>query len=158
LGAFLVGLIAQSSLLIVALAAYRLSVPPKVLGQLAGLGAGALLGSSAFELVPEAQASLGNIELGVWLLVGAAVYVVADTVIERRLGDSGAMGIVVGNINDALPESLIFGIQIGGGLGLSLSFVASVWVSNIPQVLPPAADLRRQGWRPGRQALLWGTV
>jgi ZIP family zinc transporter len=156
--AFLVGALAQSSLLIVALVAYRLSVPDRIVGQLAGLGAGALLGAAAFQLVPEAQDSLGSLEISIWLLIGAAVYVIADKIIEKRFGDSGAMGIVVGNINDALPESLIFGIQLGSGLVLSPTLAVSVWVSNIPQVLPPAADLREQGWPARRQVMLWGTV
>lgn len=158
LEAFLVGSLAQSSLFLMGLLVYAIKVPSKVVGQLAGFGAGALLGAAAFDLVPEAQASLDNLEIGIWLLVGATVFVVADRIIERRFGDSGAMGIVVGNVNDALPESLIFGIQLGGGMALSLPFVASVWISNIPQVMPPAADLAASGWKMGKQALLWGTV
>ena len=82
--------------------------------------------------MPEAQVSLDNLEVDFWLLVGAMVFVIADRMIERRFGDSGSMGIVVGNINDALPESLIFGLQLGGGLVLSLPFVASVWILQHP--------------------------
>jgi len=158
LEAFLVGAVAQSSLLITGLLVYAISLPSNVVGQLAGFGAGALLGAAAFQLVPEAEASLDSLEIGIWLLVGGAVFAIADRIIERRFGESGAMGIVVGNINDALPESLIFGIQLGAGLTLSLPFVAAVWVSNIPQVMPPAADLAAAGWKRGRQAILWGTV
>ncbi len=158
LEAVLVGAIAQSSLLLAGLLVYVIALPSNVVGQLAGFGAGALLGAAAFQLVPEAQVSLDNLEVGLWLLIGGTVFVVADRIIERRLGDSGAMGIVVGNVNDALPESLIFGIQLGGGLALSLPFVAAVWVSNIPQVLPPAADLAAAGWTKAKQAALWGSV
>ena len=107
LEAFVVGALAQSSLILSGLLVYRFRMPPRAVGQLAGFGAGALLGAAAFDLVPEAQ-SLANLEIAMWLLVGGAVYVVADQIIERRLSDtgggSGAMGIVVGNINDALPE------------------------------------------------------
>jgi ZIP family zinc transporter len=156
--ALVIGAIAQSSLLLTAMLVYVVKLPTKFVGQLAGLGAGALIGSAAFELVPEALISLSNPEIGIWLLLGAAVYVVADTLVERKFGDSGAMGIVVGNINDALPESLIFGIQLGAGLVLSVPFVAAVWVSNIPQVIPPAADLAEGGWSRAKQAALWGTV
>jgi ZIP family zinc transporter len=158
LEAFLVGSLAQSSLFLVGLLVYAFTLPTKLVGQMAGFGAGALLGAAAFDLVPEAQVSLDNLEVGFWLLVGAMVFVIADRIIERRFGDSGSMGIVVGNINDALPESLIFGLQLGGGLVLSLPFVASVWISNIPQVIPPAADLASAGWARSKQALLWGAV
>jgi ZIP family zinc transporter len=156
--AFIVGALAQSSLLIAGLIVYRLTLPTRFVGQLAGLGAGALLGAAAFQLVPEALVSLENWEVGLWLLVGGSVFVIADRIIERRFGESGAMGIVVGNVNDALPESLIFGIQLGGGLVLSLPFVVAVWVSNIPQALPPAADLAASGWTRGKQTAMWGAV
>jgi hypothetical protein len=106
-----------------------------VVGQIAGFGAGELLGAAVFELIPEANL-LSNWEIGIWMLVGGSVYVVADRAIDRRSGkSSGAMGIVVGNVNDALPESVIFGIQLGSGLALSAGFVGAVWVSNIPQAL-----------------------
>jgi len=156
--AMVVGSLAQSSLLITGLLVYAFTLPAKVVGQLAGFGAGALIGAASFQLVPEALESLDSLEIGIWLLLGGAVFVVADTIIDRRFGESGAMGIVVGNINDALPESLIFGIQLGAGMVLSLPFVAAVWISNIPQVIPPAADLAASGWARRKQATLWGTV
>jgi len=158
LDALIVGALAQSSLLIAGLAVYTFTLPERLVGQLAGLGAGALLGAAAFQLVPEAQASLSNLEVTLWLLVGGSVFIAADRIIERRFGDAGAMGIVVGNVNDALPESLIFGIQLGSGLVLSWPFVVAVWVSNIPQALPPAAAMAKDGWTRSRQGLLWGSV
>jgi ZIP family zinc transporter len=156
--AFLIGLAAQSSLLLTALVVYRVTFRERLVGQMAGLGAGALIGAAAFQLVPEAQADLASFELSLWLLVGAAVFVVADKVIERRYGESGAMGIVVGNINDALPESLIFGIQLATASVFNPTLAASVWVSNVPQVLPPAADLRATGWPARKQVVLWGSL
>jgi ZIP family zinc transporter len=158
--AFALGAIAQTSLLVAGLMVYVLRLSDRAVGQLAGLGAGALLGATAFDLVPEA-ATLSHLEIAVWMLAGGAVYVIADRAIERRLGDSGgsnAMGIVVGNVNDALPESLIFGIQLGGGLVVSLPFMAAVWISNIPQALPPSADLAAAGWKRARMIALWGAV
>jgi ZIP family zinc transporter len=161
LEAFIVGALAQSSLIVSAIVVYAVTIPKRVVGQLAGFGAGALLGATAFQLVPEAS-SLDGVEIAVWMLVGGGVYVLADRIIEARLGDSGggsnAMGIVVGNVNDALPESLIFGIQLGSGLVLSLPFVAAVWISNIPQALPPSADLAAAGWRWTRMIAMWGAV
>jgi ZIP family zinc transporter len=158
LQAFLIGLAAQSSLLIAALIVYRVTFRDSVVGQLAGLGAGALLGAASFQLVPQAQTALNGLEIGLWLLVGAGVFVVADKIIEKRFGSSGAMGIVVGNINDALPESLLFGIQLGTSVVLNPTLAISVWVSNFPQALPPAADLRASGWPARRQVALWGSV
>jgi ZIP family zinc transporter len=160
LEAFVVGALAQSSLVLSGLLVYFVTLPSKAVGQLAGFGAGALLGAAAFQLAPESEAIAGA-EIAFWMLVGGGVYVIADLLIERRLGSEGgsnSLGIVVGNINDALPESLIFGIQLGTGLVLSVPFVAAVWVSNIPQALPPSVDLAKSGWKMGRLVLMWGSV
>ncbi len=158
LQALVVGALAQSSLLASGLAVYLFTLSDRIVGQMAGFGAGALLGAAAFELIPEAEV-LATVEIAVWMLVGGSVYVVADWIIDRRFGTSGgAMGIVVGNVNDALPESVIFGIQLGAGLMLSVGFVGAVWVSNIPQALPPSADLRASGWSAQKMSLLWGAV
>ena len=68
------------------------------------------------------------------------------------------MGIVVGSVVDGVPESIIFGIQIGAGLTVSPSFLAAVFVSNIPQAIAPSADLRKAGWSAAKLAQLWGVV
>jgi ZIP family zinc transporter len=70
----------------------------------------------------------------------------------------GALGIVLGAIVDGVPESLIFGISLAAGTGVSASFLAAVIVSNIPQALAPSADLAAAGWSRARLALLWGAV
>lgn len=161
LNAILLGAAAQSSLILSGLVVYAVRVPPKVIGALAGLGAGALVSAIAFDLIPEGQV-LDNAQLAVWLLLGAAVFVVSDRLVEARFGgeggSSGALGIVVGAVVDGLPESLIFGIQIAAGLPLSVAFLAAVWVSNIPQALAPSADLAGSGWRAGRMVAMWGVV
>ena len=75
----------------------------------------------------------------------------------RRSG-GGPLGIVVGAVVDGVPESLIFGIQLAAGHGISVAFVAAVFVSNIPQALAPSVDLAAAGWKPLRMATMWGVV
>jgi ZIP family zinc transporter len=132
-----------------------------LIGILAGFGAGALIAAIAFELVPEGQAGISNLEFALWTLAGVAIFLIGDRVVEQRFGDDGAgasMGIVVGSVVDGVPESVIFGIQIGAGLTISPSFLGAVFVSNIPQALAPSADLRAAGWSAARLARLWGIV
>ena len=84
-----------------------------------------------------------------------------DRLVDKKFGTTGAgaaMGIVVGSVVDGVPESLIFGIQIGTGTTISLAFLAAVFVSNIPQALAPSADLVERGWSVGKLAVLWGLV
>ena len=159
--AFGLGLIAQSSLFLAGIAVCWIAVPTRVIGILAGFGAGALIAAIAFELVPEGQTNITGFEFALWTLVGVSIFLVGDAVVERRFGTDGAgasMGIVVGSVVDGVPESVIFGIQIGAGLTVSPSFLAAVFVSNIPQAIAPSADLRAAGWSAARLASLWGVV
>jgi ZIP family zinc transporter len=160
LQAFALGAIAQSSLILSGLLPYVLRIPDRIVGILAGFGAGALIAAIAFDLVPEADV-LPTSESALWLLIGALVFILADKAIEDRFaagGGAGALGIVLGAVVDGVPESLIFGIQLAGGLPISIAFLAAVMVSNVPQALAPSADLKASGWRIGRMAAMWGSV
>jgi ZIP family zinc transporter len=139
---------------------YWIKVPAKVVGVLAGFGAGALIEAVAFDLVAEAQ-NLDSLQFGLWMLVGAAVLLLGDRVVEQRFGDEGgggAMGIVVGSMVDGIPESAIFGIQVATGFPITPSFFAAVFVSNLPQAIAPSADLAKEGWKIGRMAGMWALV
>ena len=170
LQAFALGAIAQASLLLSGLLPYAVRIPDRIVGILAGVGAGALLGAVAFDLVPEA---ITTSEVALWFLIGAVIFIVADKLIEARFGDSGEegsekgegtddggspLGIVLGSVVDGVPESVIFGIQLAAGVSISVAFLAAVFISNIPQAVAPSAALVRQGWRPGRMIAMWGAV
>jgi len=161
IGALLLGAAAQSSLVLSGLIVYVVKVPTRVVGALAGFGAGALIAAVAFDLIPE-SVDLENAELALWLLGGALIFVVSDRIVEARFGgedSSGSpLGIVVGSVVDGVPESLIFGIQLGAGDTLSASFIAAVWISNIPQALAPSAALVEGGWSPAKLGGMWAMV
>jgi len=160
LQAFLLGGLAQSSLLLAGLAVYWWRFSARVIGSLAGFGAGALVAAVAFTLIPESS-DLSAPETSLWLLAGALVFLVSDRFVESRFGgDEGGspLGIVVGSVVDGVPESLIFGIQIATGQAISASFLAAVWVSNIPQALAPSASLAESGWKKARTVGMWGMV
>jgi zinc transporter, ZIP family len=158
LEAFGWGFLAQSSLLIAGIAVCWVTVPTRVVGILAGFGAGAMIAAVSFDLLPEAQIDIEPWQTGIWMMVGVAVFLIADQVVERRFGSAGAggaMGIVVGSVVDGVPESMILGIQVGTGATISFGFVAAVFISNIPQAVAPSADLAASGWSPRRLGRLW---
>jgi zinc transporter, ZIP family len=162
LEAVLLGAAAQSSLILSGVVVYGVTVPSRVIGWLAGFGAGALIAAIAFDLIPESNV-LALWEAAVWLLIGALVFVLADRIVEAKFGGEGAsgpapLGIVVGSVVDGVPESLIFGIQIASGQAISAAFLAAVFLSNIPQALAPSADLAKEGWRWTRMLGMWGVV
>ncbi len=86
LEAFGWGLLAQSSLLVAGLLVCWVKVPTKVIGILGGFGAGAMIAAVSFDLLPEAQADIGPWQTGLWMMVGVAVFLLADQFVERRFG------------------------------------------------------------------------
>ena len=155
LSAFGLGTLAQSSLLLAGLIVCWVKVPSRVVGVLAGLGAGAMLAAISFDLVVEAD-ELAFWEFGLFMLFGVAVFLIGDRVVEKRFGDEGTggpMGIVVGSVVDGVPESLILGIQLATGLPISVGFIARVFVSTVPS----GADRDRSVDVP-RLGLLWTLV
>jgi ZIP family zinc transporter len=160
LQSFGLGFLAQSSLLAAGLFVCWVAVPKHIVGILGGFGAGALIGAVCFDLIPEASA-LSDWAVGLWMLVGAGVFIGGDWAVDRRFGSEGsgeALGIVVGSVVDGVPESLIFGIQIATSFPISVGFLAAVWVSNIPQAFAPSADLHAAGWSTRRLGILWLAV
>ena len=154
------GLLSQSSLLLAGLLVCWVTFPAKLVGVLGGFGAGAMIAAVSFDLVPQAQV-LDRWQFALWMLIGVAVFLLGDKLVERRFGTAGtggAMGIVVGSVVDGAPESLILGIQVGTGSAISLSFVAAVFISNLPQAIAPSADLHSSGWGARRLGVLWVLV
>jgi ZIP family zinc transporter len=152
------GALAQSSLLLAGLFACWVTVPTRVVGILAGFGAGAMISAIAFDLVPESQVHIAIEQTVLWMLIGVAIFLLGDWLVERKFGTAGAggaMGIVVGSVVDGVPESIIFGIQLGTGVTISVSFLAAVLVSNIPQAIAPSADLAASGWSARKLGTLW---
>ena len=132
------------------------------------LGAGVLLSSVAFELMEEAYRVGGLDAAAPGLLLGAAVFYLADREVNRRGGErrknagesqgGSAVAIAVGAMLDGIPESAAIGISLieGGGVGMAL--VAAVFLSNVPEGLSSAAGMRRAGRSPAYVLGLWGAV
>lgn len=73
-------------------------VPTKMVGILAGFGAGAVVATIAFGLVPESS-RLGSWELAAGMASGVDIFLAGDRFVEKKFGDQGeggVMGIVVG--------------------------------------------------------------
>jgi ZIP family zinc transporter len=158
LNAFLLGAVAQSTLLLAGLLVYWVKVPPRVIGWLAGFGAGSLISAVAFDLIEQADL-LGATEMMVWLVIGTVIFLGGERLIEQRFGEeAGALGIVLGSVVDGVPESAIFGTQLALGAAVSPAFLFSVMVSNLPQALAPSADLAASGWKIARMAAMWAAV
>ncbi|NUT33652.1 MAG: ZIP family zinc transporter [Hamadaea sp.] len=138
---------------------------PKATGLVTGFGAGTLLAAVAYELVPETSFEAG-FDLGLGFLAGALVYYFGDLLIDRRGGrdrqriapaaqEGSGVAMFLGALLDGVPESFILGISLAGGGGISVAFVAAVFISNIPQGIAGTASLRAAGYTGRHITAMW---
>jgi ZIP family zinc transporter len=166
--ALAIAALAVSSLLIGAGLALAVTLPERAVGLLLAFGAGALVSSVSFELADEAidQGGVGFFALG--LALGALTFYAGDRALEARSGkrrphrsaagsSSGAV-LALGAQLDGIPEQTALGISLAGGAKADVALIAAIFVSNLPEALGSAADLRKAG-SSGRRILgLWAGV
>jgi zinc transporter, ZIP family len=162
------GAFGAAALLVGALIAYLLSPGRRVIAVIMALGTGLLIGSVAFELIDEAleTQTVGWVVLSV--LVGAAVFTVGDWLLTRRGGgdrkdatgaqsEGSPLAIVLGSVLDGIPESFVLGLTVLQG-GVSVSLLAGVLLSNLPEGMSSSAGLKKAGWPRGRVLVMWSAV
>lgn len=120
----------------------RWRIPPRVLAALMAFGAGTLIAAASNELFGPAFEQAGAVVAGGALLAGALVYVVADRLLQNRLGPS-ALGwaLLLGVILDGIPENLALGVTLNSGAG-GLVLLVAVAVGNAPEAVSGAARMR----------------
>jgi len=65
---------------------------------------------------------------------------------------------VLGTALDGIPESVVLGMSLVGGGGVSLSLLAGVWLSNFPESLGGSVNMLKSGWSEGKVRLLWWSI
>jgi ZIP family zinc transporter len=158
-------LLAAGSLLVGTALAFLLRPSHRTIGLVMAFGAGAMISAVSFELVEEAlNTGLGVATLG--LAAGSVTFFVGDRLIDRAGGadrkrmsgkqsEGSPLAIVLGAVLDGVPESLIVGLSLVVGGGVSISFVAATFLSNLPEAMAATTGLNQAGWRHGTVWLLW---
>ncbi len=81
--------------------------------------------------------------------MGALTYFVLDRLVERRGSGNGAgPALALGAFLDGIPEQAVLGIGLASGEGVSVSLLAAIFVSNLPEAIGSASDMRAAGTRP----------
>ncbi len=163
--AFFWGAVGSSALLIGALVAYVSQPGPRFIATVMALGSGLLIGSVSFELITDAVDNAAIALVGLFTLIGAAVFTIGDYLLDRRGGEqrkdakgaqsSGSpLAIVLGSVLDGIPESFVLGLTVLQG-GVSIALLTGVLLSNFPEGMSSSSGLRVAGWPRGRVVRLW---
>ncbi|MBP1160829.1 MULTISPECIES: ZIP family metal transporter [Rhodococcus] len=157
LTAALYGLGTALPLLVGAMVGLRYDLPRQLLAALMAFGAGTMVAAVSTELFQPAFESEGVLVAGVALMLGALVYVVADHLIENRLGPA-ALGwaLMLGTLLDGVPENTALGVSLGVESGFVL--LVAIAVGNMPEAVAGAASMRKQHNFDRRRAMLLWTV
>jgi ZIP family zinc transporter len=162
------GALGAAALLVGALIAYQLAPSRSVIAVVMALGTGLLIGSVSFELIDEAVKTRTVAWVALQVLLGAAVFTVGDWLLTRRGGgdrkdpegaqaDGSPLAIVLGSVLDGIPESFVLGLTVLQG-GVSMSLLAGVALSNLPEGMSSSSGLKAVGWPRGRVVLMWSAV
>ena len=155
------GGLASSALLFGYFLAQR-GLPKMVTGLIMGIGAGALIGAIAYELVPET--ALDKWGMGLVFALGALTFFFGDWLIDRKGGanrkgisvgsESGSgAAIFIGTLLDAIPESLVLGMGLALGGSIGVAFLAAVFISNFPEGVAGTVNLKAAGH--SRHGIFW---
>jgi ZIP family zinc transporter len=130
-----------------------------LVGFVLAFGAGALISAVSFDLAEEGAQIGSPASLAAGLGAGALTYFALDRLIEARAGGTGAAGsgaaLALGAFLDGIPEQMVLGIGIASGEGVSVGLLVAIFVSNLPEAIGAATDLRASGQRPGAIRRLW---
>jgi ZIP family zinc transporter len=166
--AFLWGAAGGAALLVGAVVAYALAPERGAIAVVMAVGTGLLIGSVSFELVDDALETQTIAWVALLVLVGAAVFTLGDWLLERMggsdrkdpTGDQASghpLAIVFGSILDGIPESFVLGLTMLQG-GVSISLLAGIALSNLPEGMSSSSGLRIAGWPARRVYLMWAAV
>jgi zinc transporter, ZIP family len=162
------GGLGAAALLVGALAAYLFDPSRQVIAVIMALGTGLLIGSVSFELVDEALKHQAVAWVALLVLVGAATFTVGDWLLTRNGGgerkdadgaqaEGNPLAIVLGSVLDGIPESFVLGLTVLQG-GVSVSLLAGVALSNLPEGMSSSSGLKVAGWPRGRVLVMWTLV
>jgi zinc transporter, ZIP family len=163
------GTLAASSLVVGALLGVVRVWPERVVGLVLAFGAGALISAVSFELVEEGIDVGGARAVAIGLALGALTFFVSDAAVDRlgtdakgaedRAGSSEAgAALALGAILDGIPEQLVLGIGLATAGEIGVGLLVAIFVSNVPEAIGSASDMREAGGTSRAILLLWIAV
>ncbi|MGP4081632.1 ZIP family metal transporter [Pseudalkalibacillus sp. R45] len=167
--ALFVGAIAGSSVFLGALTGLRVKFREKYIAMIMAFGAGILLGAAAFELLTESVERGGIIATTIGFLCGSIAFTSFNLYLYKKGGhkrkssdrnpqDHSGLAIFFGTLLDAIPESIIIGVNILQEGKIGWLFFIAVFISNFPEGLSSTVGLKKNGYSHTKILSMWATV
>lgn len=167
------GLVAGGALLLGAWIGVRFAVPQRIVAGIMAFGSGVLISALSFELMDKAfdQGGIGATACG--FIAGACIYTGANWLLARHGArhrkrstprhhkedkEGGGAAIAIGALLDGIPESIVIGLSLLGGGGVSVAVVVAVFLSNLPEGLSSAAGMKHAGRSHGYIYGVWSAI
>jgi ZIP family zinc transporter len=174
------GLVGGSALVLGAAIGWSTNLPQRLIAGVMALGSGVLVSAVAFDLMDEAFRAGGYVATASGFLIGGFAYTVANVIISsrgarhrKRSGEPGTqeqrsgagmasggagLAIAIGALLDGIPESVVIGVSLVAGEGVSAVMVAAVFLSNVPEGLSSAAGMKKAGRSAAYVFGVWGGI
>ncbi len=173
--AFLWGLVVGSGLIVGAVISC-FNLPHRLVASVMGFGGGVLLSVLAFELIEQAYIHGGLTSSVTGFFAGALLFCTANWVLSNKgamhrkrcaecivqfpehKAEGNELAIAIGSIIDDIPEAIIVGIALVGGIEIGKAVLVGFFLANIPEGLASASGMRRSG-RSARYIFgVWGGI
>jgi len=146
------GLLSILPLIVGAALGYKFPIKGKIIGSISSFGAGAMIAALTFGLMEESF-RLGGFDNSITgFVIGGVLFVLGDLTIIRIGGrghkkyydveSSTGWGIVLGAALDGIPESIALGLGLLLNKNLGLLVLVGIFLSNFPEAISSAYDLR----------------
>lgn len=162
------GFISIAPLIIGAIIGVKFRIKEKIIGGISSFGAGTMIAALSFGLMEESFRLGGFDNSIVGFLLGGIIFVIGDIIIIKIGGrghkdyydveKSTGWGIVLGAGLDGIPESIALGLGLLLNQQLGLLVLVGVFLSNLPEAISSAYDLKLNNKSTREIIFTWLTV
>ncbi|MBV8799313.1 MAG: ZIP family zinc transporter [Alphaproteobacteria bacterium] len=166
------GFVGALSLVLGAGAAYIGRLGTRLTAGIMSFGCGVLISAVAYDLIFDGFKKAGTWPIVSGAIGGSVAYAAANWLVsnngarhrkrsgeqQKPASEGGGLIIAIGSLLDGIPESVVLGVSLLAGGGVSLPMFAAIFLSNFPEGLSSAIGMRKAGRSAGYIFGLWTAI